>query len=126
MARLGKFERSAKAFCEALEGYEAGYPIPFRIVWMQSRTWGGCPSVETMGGTRLAYVGGCGFDKLSAGLSQVLRFLPGLSEEQARAISRANSAGAPAVVNACLAAGWELCQVYSGKAEDGFTIRRAL
>lgn len=123
MARLSKLEQAARDFCERLPEYEPGYAVPFRVVWVKSRTWGNCPSVETLGEERLAYVGGCGFDKLSAGLSQVMRFLPGLSEDERRGIERANSAGLASVVSACAAAGWELCQVYSGKAEDGFTIR---
>lgn len=123
MARLSKLEQAARDFCERLPEYERGYAVPFRVVWVKSRTWGNCPSVETMGETRLAYVNGCGFDKLSAALSQVLRFLPGLSGDERRGIERANSAGFPALVSACARAGWELTQVYSGKAEDGFTIR---
>jgi hypothetical protein len=122
--RLTKTEQAARDFCASLEGYESGYAVPFRVIWTKSRTWGNCPSVETMGETRLAYVSGCGFDKLSAGLSQVLCFLPGLTEAQAHAIERANSAGFPAIVRACREAGWELVQTYSGKTEDGFTIRR--
>lgn len=124
MARLSKLEQAARDFCERLPEYEQGYAVPFRVVWVKSRTWGNCPSVETLGEERLAYVKGCGFDKLSAGLSQVLRFLPGLSVDERRGIERANSAGLASVVSACAAAGWELRQVYSGKAEDGFTIRR--
>lgn len=122
--RLGKMDQAAREFCARLPEYEAGFAVPFRAVWLQSRTWGNCPSIETMGDERLAYVNGCGFDKLSAGLSLVLRYLPGLTEDERRGIERANSAGLPAVVAACAAAGWELSQVYSGKAEDGFTIRR--
>lgn len=122
--RLTLTEREAMAWCARLPEYEPGFPVPFRVIWTRSRTWGNCPSVETLGETRLAYVKGCGFDKLSAALSQVLRFLPGLTPDGRQGIERANSAGLPAVAAACAAAGWELTQTYSGKNEDGFTIRR--
>lgn len=124
MARLSKLEQAARDFCERLPEYRRDHAVPFRVIWTKSRTWGHCPSVETLGEERLAYVSGCGFDKLSAALSQVLRFLPGLSVDGRQGIERANSAGFPALESACARAGWELRQVYSGKAEDGFTIRR--
>lgn len=120
MSKLGKRESAAKEFCERVR--EASYPVPFRVIWKRSRMWGYCPHVKTTGGESLAYVNGCGFDKLSAALAEVLYWLPD-SFGGPKDIRATSCAGLPAVQEACIKHGFELVQVYSGESEDGFTIQ---
>jgi len=123
--RLTKTEQAADAFFGQLRRgeYPPDFPVPFRMVFAKSRTWGWCPTLETCGETVLARASGCGYDKESACLASALCFLA-KSDDGRAAISRTHSAGFRSVQEALAAQGWELCKVYDGKAENGYTVRR--
>lgn len=134
MERLSKAERVAKRVCEYMaEPANALSEWSFGIEFRPSRTWGTVPTIE-WGGEKVASASGCGYDKESACLVDFLRFLPGLNRvpyqgsttgETYVELCKASGAGVRSVIQLLAESGWTLTQVYTGKREDGFTIRRS-
>ena len=96
---------------------DAGQPITLRIEWRKNRTWGLCPAALWVG-QRIAYASGCGYDKLSAVLDDVLHFLAPNAKHTA-------GAGPSATMEAAKAAGWDLQRDYCGTREESWTFRPA-
>ena len=114
--RLGKTDTRAKAFCDMVisEGYGE-----FSVIWNKSKTWGSCPSILNHRNEKMAYAGGCGYDKESAVMVELLRFL--LPEGE---YLSGSGAGFNTLVRELDQHGWTLERTYTGKTEDGYKITR--
>ena len=116
MTRLGKTDTRAKAFCDMVisEGYGE-----FSVIWNKSKTWGSCPSILNHRNEKMAYAGGWGYDKESAVMVKLLRFL--LPEGE---YLSGGGAGFNTLVRELDQHGWTLERTYTGKTEDGYKITR--
>lgn len=110
---MGKLEERAANFCRSVERTGGGV---FTVEEKPSRTWGYIPSISTHEGVA-ARASGCGYDKRSAVLAQLLVPLGGR-------IGKTEGAGESAVVAACREQGWELAQVGGSKRSTTYTITR--
>ena len=114
--KLTPTERRAHAFCAAIR---AGTVRSFTVEWIKSRTWGRCPRIRWKG-DKVAHASGCGYDKHSAVLAQVLRWLPEDSEQQRR-IAAAGGSGVSVIRALLTECGWTL-ETQEGRAEDSHSI----
>ena len=124
--RLTTTERNAKDWADNVRevcARQPDYSVRLGLVWRKSRTWGLCPSLETLGGTRLAYASGCGYDKESAALAEGLRFL-GATEAEVGQIHGCGGCGLGSITEKLAACGWKLEKTHNGRTEDGFTVSR--
>ena len=118
---ITKTERRARAVAAEWATTAArGYPVQIAIVWRHSRTWGLCPRLE-WGREKIAYANGCGYDKLSTVLADVLRWLPDIDHNK---IAGTMGAGESGVRQALAEYGYTLTHVYDGRHEDAFTLTR--
>lgn len=123
---LTKTERSAKEWADNVRevcARQPDYAARLGLVWRKSRTWGFCPSLETLSGERIAYASGCGYDKESAALANGLRFLGATEQEQGRIHGRGGCGLGP-LTETLAELGWILTKVHNGRTEDGFTVAR--
>lgn len=122
LRKLTTLERRAKAMCD---GFRAQYDKddgPLVVVkWTKSRTWGMCPSIYD--GERVAYASGCGYDKLSAVLSEALCWM-GTTPELRMAIACCGGSGVFMVQGALRAAGWDLRAGYTDSTTDTYSLIR--
>lgn len=124
--RLSTTDRAAKEWAERVRevcARQPDFPARLALVWRKSKTWGHCPSLETLSGERIAYAGGCDYDKESAALAAGLRFLGATGDEVAKIHAQGGRGLAP-LVEALDGFGWILTKVHNGRTEDGFTVTR--
>lgn len=112
--------KRAHALCQSIR--ESGGAYPVNVEWTNSRTWGYCPRI-LRNGEKVAYAGGCGYDKLSSVLAEALRWL-GDTDEQHAAIWQAGGTGESGITRALAAAGWTLSRTATGSSFDCFTVSR--
>jgi hypothetical protein len=84
--------------------------------------YGHNPVIE-WGDGKACNVSGWGYDKLSAALADVLRFI-GDTPEQVTSIWRCSGAGVSSVEQALFPCGWRLTRTASGKYFDAFDLSR--
>ena len=113
MSKLTIMEKRAKAACDQIMEWDKG---SIDVVWRRSPTWGKCPSILWRG-KKAAYASGCGYCKLSAVLSEYLRWL-------VPDVGRCNGAGVSSVQECLEKNGWILTRTYEGPVNDGFELRR--
>lgn len=113
MPKIGKMEARARAACANYAQNDGG---SFAVIWSRSNTWGFCPRIDYHG-EKAAHASGCGYDKLSAVVSEFLHHL-------APSVRGTGGAGIQTVQSRARVDGWELSHDYNGKQEDGFTLRR--
>lgn len=121
--KLNKTESAALVSCKHLRTMEPGEERNLSIIWVKSRTWGMNPHVM-YGRHIVGKASGYGYNKESAALADFLHFLPE-SEDDQRAIWTTSGCGVNSVISALGKIGWELVKTYEGKAEDGYTLRKA-
>jgi hypothetical protein len=119
-SKLTVTEKRASAYCDELNHYNGG---TVTVDWKRSATWGSNPSITHHGG-KCCSISGCGYDKLSAALAEVLRFLFPMNSEAHNAIGGKCGAGVSSVQSALAKHGWTLAEVASGKSYDVFTLTR--
>ena len=112
--KLTVMEKRAANACEKIKEYGS---YDFQVIWKKSRTWGNCPSIYYHG-EKAAYASGCGYDKLSAVLSDFLA--PLVAPERLYC----HGAGLSSVQQRLDELGWTLENTYDGKSEDGFRVTR--
>lgn len=119
--RLTVTEKRALDYCRELIRNGGG---TVSVDWANSRTWGANPRIEHRGG-KCSNISGCGYDKLSACLAEVLRFLFPLNSEAHRKVAGTGGAGESAVSRALSEYGWTLTKTASGKMYDVFSLTPA-
>ena len=109
MIKLNTRENRAQKYCEVLKEYIAinGY-IVFSMTWVKNPTWGLNPVITDHHGDRCVSVSGCGYDKESSALSQLLKFLYPVESEQYESIQRLDGAGAERIQKKLKEFGYEL------------------
>lgn len=119
-----KTSKNVAAYQEYLaNALEAGVAPQIHVEWYQSKMWGRCPRVVYPDGTVVCRVNGCGFDKLSTILVDVLCTAPFLSEDARDAISGKSGAGVSSLVHALSLYGWELVHIVDNASFDAFELR---
>lgn len=118
--KLNKTEQNALAFCDALMRNGGGTVV---IEWKRSAQWGSNPQIEYMGG-RCCSVSGCGYDKESTALSEVLRFLAPRESEAYGKIWSCGGAGVSSVQRELSAIGWDLVQTANTKTVNVYNLTR--
>lgn len=101
---------------EACQDIERNGGCRFQVYWAESSSWGFCPRIEWRG-KKAAHASGCGYDKLSAVISE---FLSPLVPE----VARCSGAGISSVTECLAKNGWKLEHTYDGKKEDGFALSK--
>ena len=117
--RLTKAEMRALDFCETAKRYGNAN---FTIEWVKSRTWGMNPTFFWRDGNAVS-VSGCGYDKLSAALAQLLSAL-GSTREECLSIGVLGGSGESSVIDALKAIGWTLRKVAGSRNSDSYTLTR--
>lgn len=117
--RLTKAEKRALSFCEQAKRFGNA---AFTIEWVKSRTWGMNPTYFWQDGNAVS-VSGCGYDKLSAALAQLLSPL-GSTREECLSIGVLGGAGESSVVDALKAIGWTLKKTADSRNSDSYTLTR--
>lgn len=112
-------ERHASNMCQDARTYGS---ITINVEWKRSAMYGYNPVIE-WGDGKACNVPGCGYDKLSAALAYVLRFI-GDTPEQRASIRRCSGAGVSSVEHALFSCGWRLTRTASGKSFDAFHLSR--
>jgi hypothetical protein len=111
-----KMEKRAAEFAtENLDG------ATIAVIWNKNRTWGTVPVIKNWSGEVVARASGCGYDKLSAVLTDLLMFLPVENNEE---IARCSNAGFSSLARALENQGWNIQQTYCGRTEDAFKLTR--
>ena len=108
-------EKRAREFCRHVE--QSDREVTIRIEWKKSRMWGSCPRIEWCGDL-VTRASGCGYDKESAVLAELLLHL-------VPDVAKCSGAGVDSVIRCMGDNGWDLKKVYSGISEDGYEIRRS-
>lgn len=111
----GLLEKRALAACQEIEREGTG---SFAVVWKKSRDYGQCPSISNWHGEKVAHASGCGYDKQSAVLVDLLCWLA------PRRVLKSHGAGLRSLQAELRELGWELACDYDGKTEEGYTISR--
>jgi hypothetical protein len=111
-------ESRAKAFCDSLNQYDGG---EIAVEWKRSAMWGCNPVISYRGG-KCTNISGCGYDKLSAALASVLRFLFPVGSEAYHDIGGKGGAGWESVRGALNVHGWMLERTANGSSFDGFRL----
>lgn len=118
--KLTTTEKRAKAFCESLLKFNGG---AISMEWKRSAMYGMNPVIE-YDGAKCTNVSGCGYDKESAALATVLRFLfPIDSEDHGRVYSHAGS-GFSSIRDTLEKLGWKLEKTASGKTFDAYELTK--
>jgi len=112
--KLGQIETRAKAYCNQINESGSGY---IAIEWRKSRIWGRVAVILDNRGYKAAEASGCGYDKESACLVELLKFL-------CPSCSVCGGAGFRSVEIACEKDGWRLAKTVSGETFDAFHIER--
>ncbi len=114
-----KTEKRAVEFCEQIIRNKGG---SVAVEWTRSRTWGSNPAIRHFG-DKCCQVSGCGYDKLSTALADVLRFLFPIDTKEHAAIWQTGGCGESSTVETLNQFGWQLEKVSSGKTFDAYTIK---
>ncbi len=113
MAKKSQSQIIGEQFAQdALKNGEAS----FTIFWKKSKTWGLCPSAHYRG-DRMSNASGCGFDKQSTVLDEVMRYL-------VPSIRHTGGAGKRATIEAAREQGWILSCDYNGRTEEGWSVKK--
>ena len=118
-AKLTKTERRASEYCAELIRSKGG---TVTVDWSRSRMWGMNPTIRRFG-DKCCQVSGCGYDKLSTALAEVLRFLFPPDTKEHSTIWQTGGAGESSTMRALKEYGWQLEKISSGKAYDVYTIK---
>lgn len=107
-------EKRAHEWCDDLKQSGSAH---FTIEWVKSRIWGRCARIMDHWNRKMAHAGGCGYDKESAVLAELLCWLDDK-------ISGCSGAGVSTVQQKCKSAGWHLEKVAWTKDTNTYVIRR--
>ena len=119
--KLTTCERRALVFCQSLADNDGGQ---IQVHWSRGGTYGSQASIYSGTGGLCYRTGGCGFDKLSSCLANVLRFMAPLGADEHRRIWGAGGAGLCSVQDRLAAIGWKLEQIVNSKNLDVFQLSR--
>ena len=91
--------------------------------WKRSAMYGHNPVIEYQGG-KCTNVSGCGYDKESAALATVLRFLFPIESEAHKRVHANAGSGFSSIRDTLEKLGWKLEKTASGKTFDAYTIAK--
>lgn len=118
--KLTTCEKRALSFCETLNRFDGG---TVNIEWKRSKVWGYNPVIAHHGG-KCCNVSGCGYDKKSTALAEVLKFLFPIGSEAYNDIAPLGGSGESTVRHELAKHGWELKCASSGSTWDAYDLTR--
>ena len=123
--KLTTIQKRAKHFCDRILANNEG---SINVEWKKSNMWGMNPVILS-GDGKCTNIGGCGYDKLSACLSEVLCFLvdPDKSDADKKAFNNilaCNGCGVPRLEAVLLTHGWKLERIATGTMFDCYLISK--
>jgi len=119
---MNKSEKEAREFCATIKTASGSYPV--NLEFTRSQMWGWCPNLTwPNGGPTIHRAGGYGYDKESAVLADVLRYLADTKTDEHK-IGACSGAGVPALISALRSIGWVLEFVANGRSFRGYSIYR--
>lgn len=107
-------EKRAKALCERIN--TCGESVIFSVDWKRSKMWGRTPSLS-YNGEKICIASGCGYDKLSALLSDTLQHL-------SPDIKCTSGAGVNATTRELARHGYSLRHICNDKKYNAFQIEK--
>lgn len=116
-------KRCAEWAAHVKSTYKVGDGPLLVVTWKKSRTWGMCPSIRNEQGGIMARASGCGYDKGSTVLANVLSHLAETPEGEF-AIACTYGAGERSVQRELLKHGWDLRKGYDGRHEKAYSVIR--
>lgn len=117
--KLTTCEKRALALCESIKSNGHG---SIEIEWKRSAMWGSNP-VITHRGEKCCNVSGCGYDKQSTALADVLRFLFPIDSPSYNAVWTTGGAGESSTMKALALHGWEMRKVVDSKSFDAYELK---
>jgi len=118
--KLTATEKRAKAFCESLLKYDGG---TINMEWKRSAMYGHNPVIEYEG-AKCTNISGCGYDKESAALASVLRFLFPVDSDDHKNFHASSGSGFSSLCYALEKRGWKLGKTASGKTFDAYELTK--
>ena len=117
---MGVMEQRCRDWCKRVLNSECE-ETGFTIEWKKSYQWGSNPVIKNWMGEKMVCVTGCGFDKHSQALVDLLKHLfPPFPEDG----FNYGGHGVDTVVREMAARGWELKRVAFTDATDTYVLRR--
>jgi hypothetical protein len=120
--KLSTVQKRAKAYCDLINRFGK---TTINVEWKKSAMYGLNPVIKSNDG-KCTSVSGCGYDKLSQALADVLCFLMPVDSNAFQVIASTGGCGVNAVESKLAEYGYKLCRTASGKTFDGFTIGRVI
>jgi hypothetical protein len=117
--KLNTTEARALRYCQELKAYNGG---SIRIEWRKSRIYGHNPVILHQG-KNTVNISGCGYDKQSAALAELLCYMADDKERYLDIQSKAGC-GQESVIRELARIGWKLEQTYNGTIEEEFRLSR--
>lgn len=117
--KLTTCERRAESFCREIIHSGGG---TVQIEWKRSAMWGHNPVILHRGG-KCCNVGGCGYDKQSTALADVLRFLFPIDSAPYMEVWGKGGVGESSVMDCLGSHGWEMRKVASSSTFDAYELK---
>lgn len=119
--KLTTCEKRALALCDSIARFGSG---TVQIEWKRSKMWGHNP-VILHHGQKCCNIGGCGYDKQSAALADVLRFLFPIGSDAYNEVHGSSGCGAQTVESRLKKHGWNMRKVASSSTFDAYELTLA-
>ena len=119
--KLTTCERRAESFCRNLVHNGCG---TVQIEWKRSRMWGHNPVISHHG-EKCCNISGCGYDKQSAALADVLRFLFPIGSDAYNAVHATSGCGDSSTTAKLAQHGWNMRKVASSSTFDAYELTLA-
>lgn len=116
--KLTTCERRAESFCRSIIHNGGG---TVQIEWKRSRMWGSNPVISYHGG-KCCNVSGCGYDKQSTALADVLRFIFPIDSAPYMDLWTKGGVGESAVMDTMAKHGWKMRKVASSSSFDAYEL----
>ncbi len=116
--KLTTCEKRAESFCRSLIQNAGG---TVQIEWKRSQMWGHNPVILHRG-EKCCNVGGCGYDKQSTALADVLRFLFPIGSAPYNEVWATGGCGESATMRTLAKHGWTMRKVANSSTFDGYEL----
>lgn len=121
MQKLTTLEKRAVEWCNNLRDFGSSQ---FEIQWRSSRMYRHIAVIENNSGEKMAIASGCGYDKESKSISNLLCWIFPHGTAAHNAVASCGGCGLSSIQKALLANGWNLDKMAAGKRSDIFEIKR--
>lgn len=99
-------------------------PVDFTLVYKKSANYGYCPTVYDFRENKIAYAGGYGYDKHSAAVSQVVRWIFPVGSEENKDLGMLAGVGTNSITEKLAELGWNLERVGTSPVSDSYRVTK--